>query len=438
MIALKYFFALFGGILADSLLGKFSTLMLGCTIFFVGNCLLFVPEAIHTWGPWGIDIPTWTVFLALFMGAIGNGLATPCLSTFIGDQFSSDQEDLRSKYFSWFYFFIQLGAIAGNIGIPFTMKYISLVVTFAILAGSIVLVFPIFVLPHKQYKKVPPGRGSFITFFAILGSALKNRGAYKRGERAPLLQADPITSVNSSDGGTTYHWLDPARLTHPAQDVDDVRRALNVMLVFVPMPFFWAVFFQTNSLWIFQATNTNLKIGGLVLPAAAISSLNPVLDVLLIPVFSNVVYPLCARFGRPLGPLARMSLGFLCTALAAVAAALVQMAINAAPAGGPPPSVFILLPQFLLISCGEILLSVTAYEFAYTQAPPSQKGMLTAVWILTLALGSAGVAVVGLIDFGTSPIQYFAFAGAIVVVWVVYGLIARSYKYDTVPQGEAI
>jgi len=49
-------------------------------------------------------------------------------------------------------------------------------------------------------------------------------------------------------------------------------------------------------------------------------------------------------------------------------------------------SVFWQIPQILTISIAEILVSVTGLEFAYAQAPPSLKSMLTALYLLTTSI----------------------------------------------------
>jgi dipeptide/tripeptide permease len=71
--------------------------------------------------------------------------------------------------------------------------------------------------------------------------------------------------------------------------------------------------------------------------------------------------------------LKRIGLGILCTSAALAIAGFVQLAIDHSPANSV--SVAWIIPQFVAVSCGEVLLSVTAYEFAYTQAPKTMKGM---------------------------------------------------------------
>ena len=46
------------------------------------------------------------------------------------------------------------------------------------------------------------------------------------------------------------------------------------------------------------------------------------------------------------------------------------------------------VPAYLFLSVGEVLVSVTALEFAYTQAPPSMKSVIMSLWYVTIAAGS--------------------------------------------------
>jgi dipeptide/tripeptide permease len=45
------------------------------------------------------------------------------------------------------------------------------------------------------------------------------------------------------------------------------------------------------------------------------------------------------------------------------------------------------LPQLVLISFAEILVSVTGLELAYSQAPPDLRNLVTALWYIVQALG---------------------------------------------------
>ncbi|KZC04674.1 Peptide transporter family 1 [Dufourea novaeangliae] len=53
-----------------------------------------------------------------------------------------------------------------------------------------------------------------------------------------------------------------------------------------------------------------------------------------------------------------------------------------------------LIPQYIIITMGEVMFSVTGLEFAFTQAPTSMKSLLQASWQLTVAVGNLIVVIV--------------------------------------------
>ncbi|CAK6441705.1 unnamed protein product [Pipistrellus nathusii] len=46
------------------------------------------------------------------------------------------------------------------------------------------------------------------------------------------------------------------------------------------------------------------------------------------------------------------------------------------------------LPQYVLVTAGEVMFSVTGLEFSYSQAPSSMKSVLQAAWLLTIGVGN--------------------------------------------------
>jgi len=97
-----------------------------------------------------------------------------------------------------------------------------------------------------------------------------------------------------------------------------------------------------------------------------------------------------------------------------------------------------ILPQIFFVSCAEIATSLTAYEFAYTQAPTNMRGMMTAFWLLTMAAGNAILALFGLlnVDSNTKTIQSFVFAGVLLLAFVLFVFIATGYTYNNRKGGD--
>jgi POT family proton-dependent oligopeptide transporter len=69
---------------------------------------------------------------------------------------------------------------------------------------------------------------------------------------------------------------------------------------------------------------------------------------------------------------------------------LIQTSIDA----GGQPSVWWQILAYLVLAWGEILVSITGLEYAYTNSPKSMKSTMTAIWYSAVSIGNLGVALV--------------------------------------------
>ncbi|XP_072332197.1 solute carrier family 15 member 1-like isoform X1 [Scyliorhinus torazame] len=88
------------------------------------------------------------------------------------------------------------------------------------------------------------------------------------------------------------------------------------------------------------------------------------------------------------------------------------------------------IPQYLLITSGEVVFSVTGLAFSYSQAPSNMKSVLQAGWLLTNAVGN----IIVLIVAEASTIQeqwaeYILFAALLIAVCIVFATMAYFYTY---------
>ncbi|XP_048454216.1 solute carrier family 15 member 1-like [Rhincodon typus] len=88
------------------------------------------------------------------------------------------------------------------------------------------------------------------------------------------------------------------------------------------------------------------------------------------------------------------------------------------------------IPQYLLITSGEVVFSVTGLAFSYSQAPSNMKSVLQAGWLLTNAIGN----IVVLIVAEASTIQeqwaeYILFAALLIAVCMIFAFMAYFYTY---------
>lgn len=96
------------------------------------------------------------------------------------------------------------------------------------------------------------------------------------------------------------------------------------------------------------------------------------------------------------------------------------------------------IPQYFLLTCGEVVFSVTGLEFSYSQAPSNMKSVLQAGWLLTVAVGNIIVLIVaGAGQFSEQWAEYVLFAALLLVVCVIFAIMARFYTYINPAEVEA-
>ncbi|KAK1789773.1 hypothetical protein P4O66_014924, partial [Electrophorus voltai] len=88
------------------------------------------------------------------------------------------------------------------------------------------------------------------------------------------------------------------------------------------------------------------------------------------------------------------------------------------------------IPQYFLITAGEVVFSVTGLEFSYSQAPSNMKAVLQAGWLFTVAMGNFTVLIVAeLAKLPKQWAEYVLFASLLAVVCIIFSIMAYFYTY---------
>uniref|UniRef100_H3ARN1 Solute carrier family 15 member 1 n=1 Tax=Latimeria chalumnae TaxID=7897 RepID=H3ARN1_LATCH len=88
------------------------------------------------------------------------------------------------------------------------------------------------------------------------------------------------------------------------------------------------------------------------------------------------------------------------------------------------------IPQYFLMTCGEVVFSVTGLEFSYSQAPYNMKAVLQAGWLLTTAVGNIIVLIVAEAgQINEQWAEYVLFAALLVAVCIIFAIMAYFYTY---------
>ncbi len=392
-----YFTPLIGAYIADRYWGKYKTIMTLSIVYCLGHGVLAMFEG-KTALYWGLGLI-----------ALGSGGIKPCVSTHVGDQFTEKNKHLIQKIYDIFYFAINFGSFFSTLLIPKMLVWYGPSWAFGIPGILMAIATVVFWYGHPQYVNVPPtGKTGKPGFLAILWAALT--GKRKAG-------GDFFSAALSKYG---------------ADDVEGARAVKDVCKVFATVSVFWALFDQHGSSWVLQAEQMNLDLLGMHFEASQISALNPIMVMVLIPVFAQWVYPWIEKaFKFKMTPLRRMSGGMVVAATSFISAALIQIAID----NGGHPSVAWQFISYLMITIAEIMISITGLEFAYTQAPRAMKSTIMSFFFLTIFAGNMLTAYVAEINKFQGASFYWFFAALMggvsgIFIYTAYHYKVREYIED--------
>ena len=443
-----YFFPLIGGWIADRFFGKYPTILWLSLVYCAGHALLAMFDDNRT-----------GFYTGLFLIAVGSGGIKPLVASFCGDQFDQSNKKRAKVVFDAFYWSINFGSFFASLLMPIFLRKYGASVAFGIPGVLMFIATLVFWLARKKYVRVPPAPPNPDSFLNVIRTALV-RSSPGEG-RAGLLVAGvglllacgslafmgtlgfvaafclALVFLMAFGGGGAWMQLERARGVHSPEAVEGVRAVLRVMIVFALITPFWSLFDQKASTWILQADQ-------MVKPewfhSAQMQALNPALVMILIPFNNLVLYPLLRRRGLEPTPLRRMGFGIAFTGVAWIAAGAIQLSIDGGDAVPAPGSVSWQVLPYALLTFGEVLVSATGIEFAYSQAPASMKGVIMALWYLSVTIGNLWVllanasvrneAVIARIaGAGLSETAFlmFFFAGFALIVALIFGLYARRY-----------
>jgi POT family proton-dependent oligopeptide transporter len=452
-----YFFPLIGGWLADRFFGKYRTTFWLSLVYCGGHAMLAASETSKA-----------GFYTGLLLIAIGSGGIKPLVASFVGDQFDQHNKHLAKVVFDGFYWIINFGSFFASLIMPRLLSdagpawafgvpgILMLLATIALWSGRkrYVMVPPAPPDPHSFLRVVKsalltaaPGRANLglgLAAVSILAAAplvVASIGSLALGESKWLIPYAPVVKfvlalvlvLVGVCGGAALQ-LERARGAHPDDAIDGVRAVLRVLLVFALVTPFWSLFDQKASTWVIQA-------GGMSKPSwfepAQMQALNPALVMLLIPFNNLVAYPALARRGIVLAPLTKMTIGMSLAGVSYIIVGVMQMVMD----GGTELSVTWQILPYVFLTMGEVLVSATGLEFAYSQAPLRLKGVIMSFWNLGTTVGNLWVlmadetikreSVTGAIaDTGITPVAFLMFFFALFAFAAALGfrVYARRYR----------
>jgi POT family proton-dependent oligopeptide transporter len=147
-----------------------------------------------------------------------------------------------------------------------------------------------------------------------------------------------------------------------------------------------------------------------------------------VPILTFGVYPLLERLGILPTPLRRMSAGMVLGAVSFVGCGLIQSRMDQ----GATLSVAWQLMPYIVLEAGEVMLSSTALEFAFSQSPERMKSITMSFWLMTIAGGHFLVATFTNLNsrfvHARGAGEFYFYAALMFVVAGVFIFLATRYR----------
>ncbi|MHC4477526.1 MAG: POT family MFS transporter [Planctomycetota bacterium] len=374
--AAVYFLPILGALISDIWLGKFKTVLLFSVVYCIGFFALTGDDTRLGLG------------VGLVLIAVGSGIIKPCVSANVGDQFGKANQHLLSSIYGWFYFAINLGAGISMWFCPELRAKYGPQVAFGVPAFFMVLATAAYWMGRRKFVHVPPAGWGFVKE-TLSGEGLRVLGR------------------------------------------------LSIIYLFVAM--FWALFDQSQSAWVLQAEHMDLEVWGYTLKPEQPQAFNPWLVMIMIPLFTYVMYPAIDKVFR-LTALRKISIGLFVAALSFLVSGWIETRIQA----GATPHIGWQFVAYVVLTAAEIMVSITVLEYSYTQAPKRMKSFIQSLCLVSIAVGNSFTAVVNWFienEDGSSKLEgasyYWFFVAAMAVTAVLFIFVAGRYREKTYIQDES-
>ncbi|KAM0952848.1 putative proton-dependent oligopeptide transporter family, PTR2 family proton/oligopeptide symporter [Dioscorea sansibarensis] len=424
-----YLTPLIGAVLADAYWGRYWTIAVFSTIYFIGMGTLTLSASVPAFKPSscvGSVCPEATVvqyvifFLGLYLIALGTGGIKPCVSSFGADQFDDTDANERIKkgsFFNWFYFSINIGALISSSLLVWVQDNCGWGLGFGIPTLFMGLAIGSFFCGTPLYRFQKPGGSPLTRMCQVVVASVRKwsvpvpldssllyeletsaiEGSRKIEHSDELKFLDKAATLSDSDVKTDS-FTNPWRLCTVTQ-VEELKILVRMFPIWASGILFSAVYAQISTMFVEQGMVMDTSIGSFTIPPASLSTFDVVSVIVWVPIYDRIIVPIARKFTgkeRGFSELQRMGIGLFISILSMIVAALVEIwRLQIARAEGlvdkkaaVPMSIFWQIPQYFLVGAAEIFTFIGQLEFFYDQSPDAMRSLCSALSLLTTALGN--------------------------------------------------
>jgi len=453
-----YCVPLFGAYIADTYTGRYKAILYAIFVAIIGHVILVASAA-----PKVIEHPNGALaafVIGLIVMGLGTGVFKPNISPLVAEQVPTrmhvrteksgervliDPAVTLSRTYNWFYLFINIGALVGQIAMVYAERYVGFWLSYLIPTIAFCLTPLVMILCKNWYKHTPPTGSVLMPAIKILLRGTKGRW-----------HANPVATYKHMNDGTFWDNVKPSHI--PAGErpawmdfddawVDEVRRGWTAVMVFCYYPLWWLTYNQINNNLTSQAATMELH----GVPNDVVNNLDPFALIILIPICDLFIYPFLRKMGINFSPLKRIAAGFFTGTLAMIWACVLQWYIYKTSACGnqagscdtpAPINVWAQTGSYVLIAISEIFASITGLEYAFSKAPKNMRSLVMSVFLFTSAIAAAlgqafnPLSADPLLVWNYGSMGVLSFIGGVLFWWSFHGLDKAEDELNTIRPGK--
>ncbi|KAJ3554308.1 hypothetical protein NM688_g3181 [Phlebia brevispora] len=400
-----------GGIIADTTLGRYNTIMVFSGVCLIGHVILTASAT-----PASLQQPHTALgllILSIVVMGLGAGSIKANVSPMVAEQYQGklrkeklpsgeviirDPEVTIQSIYLWFYAAINVGA-CGSISAAFIARDQGYWQSYLVPTCIFAIVPVVLAIGKNKYIKTPPRGSILLETLRVCKLALR-----------PAFSWNPVRFVSNvrqpgfwGPARPSYYTEGklPALITWDDEFVGEVDRTMKACRVFLFFPFYWLCYSQIDGNLGTMAAS--MRLNGT--PNDLIKNLDPISIVVMIPIFDYFIYPTLRRYGINFAPIKRIYAGFIVAGLAMLYAAILEHFLyKGSPCHNNQPSacldanntprfvdinVWVISGPYILVALSEIFASITSLEYAFTKAPKRMKSVVMAFSQFQNALSSA-------------------------------------------------
>ncbi|GBG25278.1 Protein NRT1/ PTR FAMILY 8.4 [Hondaea fermentalgiana] len=417
--AVAYSIPFLGAIISDGFLGNYKTILLFSVAVYIPGLLIIALCTNESLFPSGVYPTSLLAAGLLGLYPIGAGGIKACVNVMGAQQFHPIlQKRQVSRYYVWFYMFINIGALAGGIAIPIIMQS-NVFAAYMIPVVGLSLGVIVFVLGTPLYVRVR-AQGSDIV-------------ESLRAMVASCQQCPPSLEKTKASHGGNYDdiFIDKVKV---------IGRLVPIMLTVVP---FNMAYGQMSNVFVIQGSVMQ-PVG--FIDASWMQNFDAFSVLLSGFVLSTFVFPWLERTGRMPNMHTKFAIGSAFGALALIADAIIDYEIHAAfTVSGDKLCVLWQVFPFFLIGTGEIFAISSAYDAAFQLSPVGMKSFGSALNLFMIGAVpnfiSEGILNACAVWFTTddgstdlSTLEAYSQAQVYNYLWVLVGIALLGVVVNLVPQ----